>query len=51
MGFWTLGAGYWVLGGRKPRRAQRGRLMHKYEIIINWNNEDGAFVAEVPNGR
>ena len=22
--------------------------MHKYEIIIYWNNEDGAFVAEAP---
>ncbi len=22
--------------------------MHKYEIIIYWSNEDGAFVAEVP---
>ena len=22
--------------------------MHKYEIIIYWSNEDGAFVAETP---
>jgi predicted RNase H-like HicB family nuclease len=22
--------------------------MHKYEIIIYWSDEDGAFVAEVP---
>ena len=22
--------------------------MHKFEIIIYWSNEDGAFVAEVP---
>ena len=22
--------------------------MHKYEIIIYWSNEDGAFVGEVP---
>jgi predicted RNase H-like HicB family nuclease len=22
--------------------------MHKYEIIIYWSNEDGVFVAEVP---
>ena len=22
--------------------------MHKYEIIIYWSKEDGAFVAEVP---
>ena len=22
--------------------------MHKYEIIIYWSNEDGAFVAEAP---
>ncbi len=22
--------------------------MHKYEVIIYWSNEDGAFVAEVP---
>ncbi|MEJ5378537.1 MAG: type II toxin-antitoxin system HicB family antitoxin [bacterium] len=22
--------------------------MHKYEIIIYWNNEDQAFIAEVP---
>lgn len=22
--------------------------MHKYEIIIYWSNEDGCFVAEVP---
>lgn len=22
--------------------------MHKYEIIIFWSDEDGAFVAEVP---
>ena len=26
----------------------KGRLMHKYEIIIYWSNEDAAFVAEVP---
>ncbi len=25
-----------------------GGLMHKYEIIIYWSNEDGVFVAEVP---
>ncbi len=25
-----------------------GKLMHKYEIIIYWSNEDGAFVAEAP---
>ena len=22
--------------------------MHKYEVILYWSNEDGAFVAEVP---
>ena len=22
--------------------------MHKYEIIIYWNNEDGVYVAEAP---
>jgi predicted RNase H-like HicB family nuclease len=22
--------------------------MHKYEIIIYWSDEDGAFIAEVP---
>ena len=22
--------------------------MHKYEVIIYWSNEDGAFIAEVP---
>lgn len=22
--------------------------MHKYEVIIYWNNEDSVFVAEVP---
>ena len=22
--------------------------MHKYEIVIYWSNEDGVFVAEVP---
>ena len=22
--------------------------MHKYEVIIYWSNEDGEFVAEVP---
>jgi predicted RNase H-like HicB family nuclease len=22
--------------------------MHKYEIILYWSNEDGVFVAEVP---
>jgi len=22
--------------------------MHKYETIIHWSNEDGAFIAEVP---
>ena len=22
--------------------------MHKYEIIIYWSNEDGAYVAEAP---
>ena len=25
-----------------------GALMHKYEIIIYWSNEDEAYVAEVP---
>ena len=25
-----------------------GRVMHKYEIIIYWSNEDGAFIAEAP---
>ena len=25
--------------------------MHKYEIIIYWSNEDGAFIAEVPELR
>ena len=24
------------------------RLVHKYEIIIYWSNEDDVFVAEVP---
>ena len=23
-------------------------MTHKYEIILYWSNEDGAFVAEVP---
>ena len=23
-------------------------MMHKYEIIIYWSKEDGAFVSEVP---
>ena len=23
-------------------------MMHKYEVIIYWSNEDGVFVAEVP---
>ena len=23
-------------------------MMHKYEIIIYWSNEDGAYVAEAP---
>jgi predicted RNase H-like HicB family nuclease len=23
-------------------------MMHKYEIIIYWSNEDEAFIAEVP---
>jgi predicted RNase H-like HicB family nuclease len=23
-------------------------MTHKYEIIIYWSNEDGAYVAEVP---
>jgi predicted RNase H-like HicB family nuclease len=23
-------------------------MMHKYEIIIYWNDEDQAFIAEVP---
>ena len=22
--------------------------MHRYDVVINWSNEDGAFVAEVP---
>lgn len=22
--------------------------MHKYEIIIYWSEEDGAFIAEIP---
>ena len=22
--------------------------MHKYEVIIQWNNEDGVFVSEAP---
>ncbi len=22
--------------------------MHKYEVVITWSEEDGAFVAEVP---
>jgi predicted RNase H-like HicB family nuclease len=22
--------------------------MHRYEVLIYWSNEDGAFVAEVP---
>jgi len=26
----------------------RRNTMHKYEVIIYWSNEDGAFVAEVP---
>ena len=25
-----------------------GQLMHKYEIIIYWSNDDEAFLAEVP---
>jgi predicted RNase H-like HicB family nuclease len=29
-------------------RRRRRRLIHKYEIIIYWSNEDRAFVAEVP---
>ena len=29
-------------------QSRRGGVMHKYEIIIYWSNEDGAFVAEVP---
>jgi hypothetical protein len=24
------------------------RAMTKYEIILNWSNEDQAFIAEVP---
>ena len=28
--------------------SKRWRAMHKYEVIIYWSNEDGAFVAEVP---
>jgi predicted RNase H-like HicB family nuclease len=23
-------------------------MMHKYEVIIYWSNEDGAYVADVP---
>ena len=26
----------------------KDRLMHKYEIIIYWSNEDAAYVAEAP---
>ena len=26
----------------------KGRLMHKFEIILYWSNEDQVFVAEVP---
>jgi len=26
----------------------RGNLMHRYEIIIYWSNDDQAYVAEVP---
>ena len=26
-------------------------MMHKYEIIIYWSNDDAAFVAEVPELR
>ena len=26
----------------------RGKIMHKYEIIIYWSNEDDAYVAEAP---
>ena len=29
-------------------QVRRGRVMHKYEIIIYWSNEDDAFVAEAP---
>jgi len=25
-----------------------GEMMNKYEIIIYWSEEDGAFIAEVP---
>jgi len=31
-----------VLGGRG------GRIMHRYEIIIYWSNDDQAFIAEIP---
>lgn len=24
------------------------KTMHKYEVIIYWSNDDGAFIAEVP---
>ena len=24
------------------------RPMHKYEVILNWSNEDQAFIAEMP---
>ena len=27
---------------------EAARMMYKYEIILYWNNDDGAFVAEVP---
>ena len=25
-----------------------GQVIHKYEITINWSNDDQAFIAEVP---
>ena len=26
----------------------RGKVMHKYTVIIRWSGEDGVFVAEAP---
>ena len=34
-----------ILRGRSDANI---RLMHKYEVILYWSNEDQAFVAEVP---
>jgi len=28
---------------------QRDKVMHRYEIIIFWSNEEGIFVADLPN--